>query len=54
MLVDIIRRSGARVVSTRASPVTTSARLLGRTPGGMAGYLRDLIAANNTDIEKIT
>ena len=52
MLVDIIRQSGARVVSTRASPVTTSARLSGRTPGGMAGYLRELIAATNTNIER--
>jgi glycosyltransferase involved in cell wall biosynthesis len=42
-LADSIRRMGGRVVSTRASPVTTSARLSGRTPGGMAAYLRDLV-----------
>ena len=34
--------AGWVVVSTNASPVLTSARLSGRTPGGMAAYLRDL------------
>jgi hypothetical protein len=41
-LADGIRRLGGRVLSTRASPVLTSARLSGRTTGGMAAYLRDL------------
>jgi hypothetical protein len=43
MLVDRIRRHGGRVISTSSSPVLTSARLTGRTPGGMAEYLRDLL-----------
>ena len=34
---------GGRVVSTQAGAVMTSARLSGRTPGGMARYLRDMI-----------
>jgi glycosyltransferase involved in cell wall biosynthesis len=43
MLVDRIRRHGGRVISTSSSPVLTSSRLTGRTPGGMAEYLRDLL-----------
>lgn len=42
MLADRIRALGARVVSTGSASVITSARTDGRTPGGMAGYLRDL------------
>lgn len=38
-LVERVRALGARVMSTGASPVLTSGRLIGRTPGGMAGYL---------------
>lgn len=45
MLARSIRMLGGRVVSTRASPVLTSARLSGRTPAGMAGYLRDLVGS---------
>ncbi|MEP6560862.1 MAG: glycosyltransferase [Nakamurella sp.] len=44
ILARSIRQVGGLVVSTRASPVLTSARLSGRTPAGMAGYLRDLVA----------
>lgn len=43
LLVDAIRRMGGRVVSTGQSPVLTSARSSGRTPGGLAGYLRELL-----------
>lgn len=39
-LAQHIRSLGGRVVSTGGHPVLTSARLGGRTPGGMAGYLR--------------
>lgn len=48
-LVDTVRRCGGRVVSTSSSPVATSARLFGRTPGGMAGYLRDLCGPAHID-----
>lgn len=39
-LAQRIRLLGGRVVSTAGHPVLTSARLGGRTPGGMAGYLK--------------
>lgn len=39
-LAHRVRLLGGRVVSTAGSPVLTSARTDGRTPGGMAGYLR--------------
>lgn len=42
LLAERIRATGARVVSTGSAAVATSARTDGRTPGGMAGYLRDL------------
>jgi hypothetical protein len=42
LLANATRRVDGRVMSTRASPVETSARLSGRTPGGMAGYLGEL------------
>ncbi len=45
MLANQVRATGARVVSTGASPVLTSGRTLGRTPGGMAGYLMALTSA---------
>lgn len=38
-LVEQVRALGSRVMSTGASPVLTSGRMIGRTPGGMAGYL---------------
>ncbi|MDH6182126.1 glycosyltransferase involved in cell wall biosynthesis [Microbacteriaceae bacterium SG_E_30_P1] len=41
-LVAAARDAGARVVNLDGSPVTTSARLVGRTPGGFAGYLAAL------------
>lgn len=34
--------TGARISRTARSPVLTSARTIGRTPAGMAGYLREL------------
>ncbi|RLP78055.1 glycosyltransferase family 2 protein [Mycetocola tolaasinivorans] len=38
--VDLVRRlSGYTTVASDAGEVTTSARLVGRTPGGYAGYL---------------
>jgi hypothetical protein len=37
-----IRDLQGRVVSVSADPVLTSARFDGRTPGGMAGYLRSM------------
>ncbi len=40
-LVDAVRRIGGTVVSIGAA-ARTSARRTGRTPGGFAGYLRDL------------
>ena len=39
-LVAALAASGARVVATDACDVLTSGRLVGRTPGGYAGYLR--------------
>ncbi|SDR79719.1 Glycosyl transferase family 2 [Paraoerskovia marina] len=40
-LVAAARAAGARVVATADAPVLTSARLVGRTPGGYARYLRE-------------
>ncbi|ROS78646.1 glycosyltransferase family 2 protein [Cellulomonas sp. PhB143] len=40
-LVATARELGARVVATADAWVLTSARLVGRTPGGYARYLRD-------------
>ena len=42
-LVDRLRHAGAHIRSTGAAPVTTSARLTGRTPTGFATYLQDLV-----------
>lgn len=42
LLADRVRASGAPVLASGSFPVTTSARTDGRTPGGFAGYLRDL------------
>lgn len=42
LLAAAVRSVGGRVVSTASSPVLTSARMRGRTPAGMAGYLDDL------------
>lgn len=39
-LVEALRASGARWTTSAATPVLTSARTVGRTPGGYAGYLR--------------
>lgn len=38
-LVDRARAAGRRVAATGAEPVTTSGRLVGRTPGGYAAHL---------------
>jgi len=43
-LVAALRRAGARVTASIATPVLTSGRVEGRTPGGYAGYLRDALA----------
>lgn len=40
ILAKNARTLGLRIVSTDNAPVQTSARRTGRTPGGMAGYLR--------------
>ncbi len=42
VLAGHIGRLGGRVVSTARSPVLTSGRTDGRTPGGVAGYLRSI------------
>ena len=42
VLAGRIRSLGGRVVSAAGYPVLTSARVAGRTPGGVAGYLRSL------------
>lgn len=41
-LVTALRRSGAIVVASASTPVTTSGRSEGRAPGGYAEYLRSL------------
>lgn len=41
-LAVAVGAAGGRIERTGASPVLTSARLTGRAPGGMAGYLRRL------------
>ncbi|GAA4724438.1 glycosyltransferase family A protein [Isoptericola chiayiensis] len=41
VLVDRARTTGARVVADAACEVVTSARLVGRTPGGYARHLRE-------------
>ena len=42
LLVQQTRAMKGNVVSTGASPVLTSARIIGRTPTGLAGYLQRL------------
>lgn len=41
-LVDRLARAGAVIAATDEAPVLTSARLVGRTPSGYAGYLTRL------------
>lgn len=48
-LAGTIRGLGGRVISTPDSPVITSSRLSGRTPGGMAAYLRGLARSASRD-----
>ena len=43
-LVAALRRRGARVTASSATPVLTSGRVAGRTPGGYAGFLRNALA----------
>ena len=50
-LVGALRVSGARVVASDASDVLTSGRMVGRTPGGYAGYLRSRFGASAEDDE---
>lgn len=51
-LVERARRAGARVVASAACDVLTSGRLVGRTAGGYAEYLRDdLLARTSVDTE---
>ncbi|VXB30617.1 glycosyltransferase [Pseudoclavibacter sp. 8L] len=45
-LAAAVTACGFAVHSTASSPVLTSARRRGRTPGGFAGYLEDLCAPN--------
>lgn len=47
--VSRLRASGARIQATGAIPVRTSARKTGRTPGGYAGYVRDLVSVQYAD-----
>ena len=42
LLVERVRAAGGRIVGTAASPVLTSARVIGRAPTGMATYLQQL------------
>jgi glycosyltransferase involved in cell wall biosynthesis len=42
LLSDAVRRSGAVVLSTGSAAVLTSGRITGRTPDGLAHYLREL------------
>ena len=49
LLAHRIRSLGGLVVSAAAHPVVTSARVDGRTPGGVAGYLRSMSTAASVD-----
>ena len=42
LLAAAVRADGGTVASPAAGPVRTSARAVGRTPGGFAGYLEEL------------
>lgn len=50
-LVAALVASGARVVATDACDVLTSGRLVGRAPGGYAGYLRSRFGAVDDPVE---
>ena len=50
-LVAALVASGARVVATDACDVLTSGRLLGRAPGGYAGYLRSRFGVPDDEAE---
>lgn len=39
-LVVALREAGSRITASAAAPVLTSGRMIGRTPGGYAGFLR--------------
>ena len=45
-LVQAVQRAGGTVIRTAASPVDTSARVSGRAPGGLSGYLRELLVGS--------
>jgi len=48
-LVSRLRAHGAQIHETGEIPVRTSARKTGRTPGGYAGWVRDLVSADYAD-----
>ncbi|WP_315098948.1 glycosyltransferase [uncultured Cellulomonas sp.] len=50
-LVGALVAAGARVVATDAGDVLTSGRLVGRTPGGYAGYLRSRFGTDDVGTE---
>ncbi|WP_421742410.1 glycosyltransferase [Cellulomonas sp.] len=50
-LVETLTALGARVVATDDCDVLTSGRLVGRTPGGYAGYLRSRFGSAEDEAE---
>ncbi|KQY46166.1 glycosyltransferase family 2 protein [Cellulomonas sp. Root137] len=50
-LVEALTALGARVVATDDCDVLTSGRLVGRTPGGYAGYLRSRFGSAEDEAE---
>lgn len=50
-LVGALTAAGARVVATDTCDVLTSGRLVGRTPGGYAGYLRSRFGSAEDEAE---
>ncbi|KRD43314.1 hypothetical protein ASE38_03365 [Cellulomonas sp. Root930] len=50
-LVEAVTALGARVVATDDCDVLTSGRLVGRTPGGYAGYLRSRFGSAEDEAE---
>ena len=50
LLVQTLVESGARVLRTRDVAVTTSGRLIGRAPGGLAGLLKGLDETSHVSV----
>lgn len=50
-LVEALTAVGARIVATEDCDVLTSGRLVGRTPGGYAGYLRSRFGSAEDEAE---